>query len=407
MRAMPRQTQAADGGEGPAEELQEHREEAVSTPHEQDPRSTVGIGHADAAGPAMHKPQHNAAPASINAFLENHAQQEPSESGQQGSAREESSEGVLLAGALLDRRLGENEGASSIEEGYRGSMEGSMALNRSSRPGQLGSARGQGLASMASMQELPASSSSFRAQTACAASAEAPGSAPVGGSLIRASAQHQGVDGSRQRVQVGDGLAASSQAHVAGHFGQSMPSRGSPSRRPSTSHFSVHSGSRSPDTRMHVHRYSAQHAVANSDSATGDKQATARVGPSSSALSGIPAVANMPRSMPHLGGAPASRVCQVNTDGGHDMHNSTRAHDDRLQVNPGVLGIDQSPYELQGTGQGTVEEHHAHGYMLRKRGDFHSAIRHYSRALEAQPNHFSALFNRGFCYDKVLAVLYT
>lgn len=61
--------------------------------------------------------------------------------------------------------------------------------------------------------------------------------------------------------------------------------------------------------------------------------------------------------------------------------------------------------DLQGAAKGSVEEHHARGYMLRKRGDFHSAILHYSKALEAQPDHFSALFNRGFSYDKVLAVL--
>ena len=41
------------------------------------------------------------------------------------------------------------------------------------------------------------------------------------------------------------------------------------------------------------------------------------------------------------------------------------------------------------------------GYMLRKRGDFHGAILRYSQALAQQPGHFSALFNRGFSYDKV------
>ena len=169
-----------------------------------------------------------------------------------------------------------------------GSMEMSMVLNSSpSRARQLGSARGQGLASMASMQELPASSSSFRAQTVCAATTEAPESATEGGDLIRAGKQHQGVDGSRQSVYLDNALAASGQARVAGppgHSGQSMPSRGSPSRRPSTSHFSVHSGSRSPDTRTHVHRYGTQHAVADSDSVPADKQASARVSPSSIAL---------------------------------------------------------------------------------------------------------------------------
>ena len=261
--------------------------------------STAGIRHASAAGPALHTHQHSAALTSSHALLENYAQQEASESGQQDSAHGELSEGVAgLAGAMLDSRLGKhNEGASSIEEDHRGSTGVSMALTSSPfRAVQLGSARGQGLASMASMQELPASSSSFRAQTLCAASAELPGSASIGGSLIRDSKQHQGVDGSRQSVHVDDGLAASGQARLAGHSGQSVPSRGSPSRRPSTSHFSVQSGSGSPDTRMHVHRYSAQHAVANSDSAQADKQASARVGSSNMPLLGIPAMAKMPSS---------------------------------------------------------------------------------------------------------------
>ena len=50
---------------------------------------------------------------------------------------------------------------------------------------------------------------------------------------------------------------------------------------------------------------------------------------------------------------------------------------------------------------GSTEEHHAMGYTLRKQGDFQGAILRYSRALEGQPGHFSALFNRGFCHDKV------
>ena len=296
-RATRSQAQSADGAEGPAGDWQEHHTKAVSTLHEQN-ASTAGISHASAAGPALHTHQHSAALTSNHALLENNVQQEASESGQQGSAHGEISEGVPVAGATLDSRLGKrNEGASSIEEDHRGSTGVSMALTSSPfRAVQLGSARGQGLASMASMQELPASSSSFRAQTLCAASAELPGSASIGGSLIRDSKQHQGVDVSRQSVHLDDGLAASGQARLAGHSGQSVPSRGSPSRRPSTSHFSVQSGSGSPDTRMHVHRYSAQHAVANSDSAPADKQASAKVGPSNMPLLGIPAMAKMPSS---------------------------------------------------------------------------------------------------------------
>ena len=287
-RATRSQAQSADGAEGPAGELKEHRIEAVSASHEQSSTSTAGIRHALVAGPALHTHQHSAALTGNRAPLENDAHQEASESGQQGSAHGELSEGVPVAGAMLDGRLGmRNEGASSIEEDHGGSTGASMALNSSpSRAGQLGRARGQGLASMASMQELPASSSSFRAQTGCAASAEALPHAPAEGNLIIGK-QHQRVNGSRQSMHLDDGPAASGQARVGGHSGQGVPSRGSPSRRPSTSHFSVQSGSGSPDTRMHVHRYGAQHAVANSDSAPADKQASARVNPSCNALFGI------------------------------------------------------------------------------------------------------------------------
>ena len=265
--------------------------------HEQHPSSIAGIRHALAAGPALHTHQHSAALTSNHALLESYAQQEASESGQQASTCGELSEGVAIAGEMLDSRFEKrNEGASNIEEHHRGSMEVSMVLHSSpSRAGQLGSARAQGLASMASAQEPPASSSSLSAQTVCAASAEALPRVPAGGNLTIGE-QHQGVDGSRQSMHLDNVLAASGQARVAGDSGQSVPSRGSPSRRPSTSHFSVHSGSGSPDTRMHVHRYSAQHAVANSDSAPADKQASARVGPSDMPLLGIPAMAKMPSS---------------------------------------------------------------------------------------------------------------
>ena len=280
------QIQSADGAEEPAGELQDHQTEAVSASCEQKSGSSSGMRHAVAAGPALHEHQHSAALTSNFALLENDAQWEASDSGQQGSAHEGSSEGGALTQTMVDSRLAKNnEGASSIEGDHRGSREVSGALNSSlPRARQLGSARGQGLASMASMQELPATSSSFRAQTVCAASIEAPGKAPAGGVLIRASEQHQGVDGSRQSMHLDDGLAASSHACMAEPSRQSMPSRGSPSSRPSTSHFSVQSGSRSPDTRMHVHRYSTQHAVANSDSGPADKQASARVGPLSNTL---------------------------------------------------------------------------------------------------------------------------
>lgn len=98
-------------------------------------------------------------------------------------------------------------------------------------------------------------------------------------------------------------------------------------------------------------------------------------------------------------------VCQLEMEGIRSI--SSKAHHDWLQVIPSIpiMTNQMIPCGLQGAGKGAVEEHHARGYMLRKRGDFDSAILHYGKALEAQSNHFSALFNRGFCYDKVLAVL--
>jgi len=46
---------------------------------------------------------------------------------------------------------------------------------------------------------------------------------------------------------------------------------------------------------------------------------------------------------------------------------------------------------------------HARGYALRKRGDFLGAVAAYTAALELQPEHFKALFNRAFSYDKARA----
>jgi tetratricopeptide (TPR) repeat protein len=48
-----------------------------------------------------------------------------------------------------------------------------------------------------------------------------------------------------------------------------------------------------------------------------------------------------------------------------------------------------------------AEQFHAKGYDSRKKGDYETAIKHYSEALKIMPNHFKALFNRGFAYDKI------
>lgn len=48
---------------------------------------------------------------------------------------------------------------------------------------------------------------------------------------------------------------------------------------------------------------------------------------------------------------------------------------------------------------------HSRGYALRKQGNFLGAVEAYSEAIQLQPGHFKALFNRAFSYDKVLAWL--
>jgi len=45
--------------------------------------------------------------------------------------------------------------------------------------------------------------------------------------------------------------------------------------------------------------------------------------------------------------------------------------------------------------------YHSQGYAARKKGDYQTAIEFYSMALEIFPNHFKALFNRGFAFDKL------
>jgi tetratricopeptide (TPR) repeat protein len=48
-----------------------------------------------------------------------------------------------------------------------------------------------------------------------------------------------------------------------------------------------------------------------------------------------------------------------------------------------------------------AEGFHTKGYEARKKGDYDAAILNYSDALNILPNHFKALFNRGFAYDKI------
>ena len=49
-----------------------------------------------------------------------------------------------------------------------------------------------------------------------------------------------------------------------------------------------------------------------------------------------------------------------------------------------------------------ADYHHARGYAFRKQGKFEAAIEEYTQAINLDPRHFKALFNRGFSHDKVL-----
>ena len=48
-----------------------------------------------------------------------------------------------------------------------------------------------------------------------------------------------------------------------------------------------------------------------------------------------------------------------------------------------------------------AEELHSEGYKARQQGNYEIAVRRYTEALTIMPNHFKALFNRGFAYDKL------
>ena len=49
----------------------------------------------------------------------------------------------------------------------------------------------------------------------------------------------------------------------------------------------------------------------------------------------------------------------------------------------------------------TADYYHGMGYQLRREGDYRGAINYYTLALESSPQHFKALFNRGFAFDKL------
>lgn len=48
-----------------------------------------------------------------------------------------------------------------------------------------------------------------------------------------------------------------------------------------------------------------------------------------------------------------------------------------------------------------AEMMHSYGWEARKKQEFGKAIEYYSRAIELNPGHFKAIFNRGFALDKM------
>lgn len=47
------------------------------------------------------------------------------------------------------------------------------------------------------------------------------------------------------------------------------------------------------------------------------------------------------------------------------------------------------------------DEYHQKGFEFRRQGNFQAAVEEYSKALQKDPNHFKALFNRAFAMDKL------
>ncbi len=61
----------------------------------------------------------------------------------------------------------------------------------------------------------------------------------------------------------------------------------------------------------------------------------------------------------------------------------------------------QEKLEVKPVMKEQAEECHSKGYEARKKGDYQKAIDFYTESIKLMPNHFKALFNRGFAFDKI------
>ena len=96
-----------------------------------------------------------------------------------------------------------------------------------------------------------------------------------------------------------------------------------------------------------------------------------------------------------------------NTNGPASFNSRSRTNSE----SSGPTGFDQRGSSSQTTASITnaaspekkeiAEREYALGYQCRKQGDFRKAVVHYTNAIEANPNSFKAVFNRGFAYDKL------
>lgn len=84
------------------------------------------------------------------------------------------------------------------------------------------------------------------------------------------------------------------------------------------------------------------------------------------------------------------------------------SEDDNSTVISGITFMSNTKGYLDSPGENgfaylplSSDEYHQKGYELRRQGKFESAIEEYSKALQKDPRHFKALFNRAFAMDKL------